>query len=160
MRLEKTSTLTEVLAQGPLSNLRQRSDLTAQLDKLLGFYLDQRLRQLVHAAAYQNGVLTLTCDNSTVAGQLRYLSRIYIQQLRQHGEFCDLKRITAVITNATSVFRPAKALQPPLRRLSPETAELLAGLSTDLGEGEVSEALRRLARHAVDREEAEKDHSS
>ena len=147
MRLEKTSTLREVLAQGGLSPLQHRSGLITRLDTLLGFYLDQRLRQLVKVTSYQQGILTLTCNNSTVAGQLRYLSRIYMQQLRQHSEFCELKRIQAVIGTATLTSRPRKVSQPPLRRLSPATAELLTSLSTDLGEGEVSEALRRLARH-------------
>lgn len=144
MRLEKTATLTEILAQGRLGSLQERSSLIARLDTLLGFYLDQRLRQLVQVAAYQDGNLILTCTNATVASQLRYLSRIYIQQLRQHGEFRELARIKAVVAPAeTTRRRPAAAP----RRLSAATADLLRSLSDDLGSGEVSEALQRLARH-------------
>ncbi|MCC2636696.1 MAG: hypothetical protein K0Q68_415 [Moraxellaceae bacterium] len=144
MRKEKLSTLTELLAQGRLGSLRERSSHIERLDGLLGFYLDQRLRQQVQVAGFQEGTLLLTCTNSTVAGQLRYLSRIYIQQLRQHAEFCDLGRIKAVIApGAPSPARPAQRL----RRLSPATAELLQALSEDLGGGEISEALQRLARH-------------
>lgn len=155
MRQEKTVTLTEIIKQGALASLRERSGLIHRLDTLLGFYLDERLRQLVRVAAYQDGTLVLACTNSTVAGQLRYLSRIYMQQLRQHGELCELVRIHAVIGRATPASRPAKTGKP-LRRLSPATAELLTALSEDLGRGEVSEALRRLARHA----EGGNDHSS
>lgn len=144
MRKEKLSTLTELLAQGRLGSLRERSSHIERLDSLLGFYLDQRLRQQVQVAGYQEGTLLLTCTNSTVAGQLRYLSRIYMQQLRQHTEFCDLGRIKAVIAPGTAL--PARPAQR-LRRLSPATAELLQALSEDLGEGEISEALQRLARH-------------
>lgn len=144
MRQQKTSTLTEILAQGPLASLRERSSQIRRLDTLLGFYLDARLRELVQVAAYQDGTLILTCSNSTVAGQLRYLSRIYMQQLRQHGEFCELRRINPVIRPATPARqRPRERL----RRLSPATAELLRSLSDDLGSGEISEALRRLASH-------------
>ena len=89
MRLEKTATLTEIISQGALASLRERSGLITRLDTLLGFYLDERMRQLVHVASYQEGTLVLTCTNSTVAGQIRYLSRIYMQQLRQHGELCE-----------------------------------------------------------------------
>lgn len=144
MRQEKTSTLTEILAQGRLGSLKERSRRLERLETLLGFYLDQRLRLQVQIAAYQEGTLVLACSNTTVAGQLRYLSRIYMQQLRQHSEFCELARIKAVMAPPEGVPpRPAK----PLRRLSPATAGLLSALAQDLGEGEISEALRRLARH-------------
>jgi hypothetical protein len=157
MRFKKVSTLTEVLTQGKLGSFQERSGLMQRLDTLLGFYLDQRLRQLVQVAAYQDGTLVLACTNSTVAGQLRYLSRIYMQQLRQHGEFCELKRINAVIAPASSAHQ-----QPHqrLRRLSPATAELLLALSDELGKGEVSEALRRLARHVDTADEANTYRSS
>lgn len=148
MRIQKTTTLTEILTQGPLQRLRERSGLIDRLDTLLGFYLDDRLRRQVRVASYHEETLTLAASNSTVAGQLRYLSRIYMQQLRQHGEFCDLKRIqVAIEPTAGKPGRPASVRQAPLRRLSPHTAELLESLSADLGEGEISEALRRLARH-------------
>lgn len=160
MRLEKTATLTEILAQGNLHALKKRSGLISQLDMLLGFYLDQRLRQWVQVASYHEGTLTLACSNSTIAGQLRYLSRIYMQQLRQHGELCDLKRINAVIKPATQASRSSALRHPPLRKLSQATAELLSTLSEDLGRGEVSEALRRLARHVETVEDDEKDRSS
>ncbi|MDF2444995.1 MAG: hypothetical protein K0S46_231 [Moraxellaceae bacterium] len=157
MRLKKTSTLTEILAQGPLGSLRERSSLIQRLDSLLGFYLDARLREMVQVAAYQDGTLVLACTNSTVAGQLRYLSRIYMQQLRQHGEFCELKRITAVIGPSTPQrSRPRERL----RRISPATAELLNALSDDLGSGEISEALRRLASHVETAGGMKKDRSS
>lgn len=149
MRQEKTVTLTEIINQGALASLRERSGLINRLDTLLGFYLDARLRQLVRVASYRDGTLTLTCTNSTVAGQLRYLSRIYMQQLRQHGELCELVRIHAVIGRPTPASSAvARKTSQPLRRLSPATAELLLHLSEDLEGGEVSEALRRLARHA------------
>lgn len=157
MRFQKTSTLTDILAQGPLGSLRERSGQIHRLDALLGFYLDGRLRELVQVAAYQDGTLVLACANSTVAGQLRYLSRIYMQQLRQHGEFCELKRITAVIRPAT----PQRARRgQPLRRLSPATAALLRSLSDDLGTGEISEALRRLASHEETAGGEDQDRSS
>lgn len=144
MRLEKTSTLTEILAQGRLGPLKERSSRLHRMDTLLGFYLDQRLRQVVQVAGYHEGTLILACTNTTVAGQLRYLSRIYMQQLRQHAEFCDIKRITAVLSPSPPASRRPK---PAPRQLSPATAELLKDLADDLGGGEISEALQRLARH-------------
>jgi hypothetical protein len=147
MRQEKVSTLTDILAQGRLGGLRERSCHLNRLDTLLSFYLDGRLRPLIQVAAYQDETLTLACANSTVAGQLRYLGRIYIQQLRQHDELRALKRIRAVTLPATSVILTPKTTRPPLKKLSPTTAGLLLSLSDGLGGGELSEALRQLARH-------------
>lgn len=146
MRLEKTSTLTEILAQGRLGSLKERSSRLHRMDTLLGFYLDARLRQQVQVAGYQDGTLVLACTNSTVAGQLRYLSRIYMQQLRQHAEFCDIKRINAVLSPSPP---PSRRQGQAPRHLSPATAELLKDLADDLGGGEISEALQRLARHGA-----------
>lgn len=157
MRFQKTSTLTEILSQGKLATLKERSGLMQRLDTLLGFYLDPRLRQLVQVAAYQDDTLVLCCANSTAAGQCRYLSRIYMQQLRQHSEFCELRRISVVIAPAT--LTTARQGQR-LRRLSPATAELLTALSNDLGSGEISEALRRLARHVETAEQPDSRRSS
>lgn len=157
MRLKKTSALTEILTQGKLASLQERSSHIDRLNTLLGFYLDQRLREMVQVAAYQDGVLILACANTTVAGQLRYLSRIYIQQLRQHGEFCELKRINAVIL-PTAPTQTRKKQR--LRRLSPATANLLRSLSDDLGSGEISDALRRLASHEETAEETNRHRSS
>ncbi|HEX4869847.1 MAG TPA: DciA family protein [Moraxellaceae bacterium] len=157
MRHEKTTTLSDILAQGRLGSLRERSSRIERLDTLLGFYLDQRLRQQVRVAGYQDGTLVLACANTTVAGQLRYLSRIYMQQLRQHAEFCDIGRIKAVIAPASPAA--GKPRKPP-RRLSPATADLLRALSEDLGGGEISEALQRLARHGDPAREGKPDRSS
>jgi hypothetical protein len=148
MRQEKVSTLTEILAQkGPLADLCERSRLITQLDTLLGFYLDSRLRQFIRVAAYQKGTLILACANSTVAGQCRYLSRIYLQQLRQHSEFYDIKHIHPVIAPLFAENHTQKTTPPRLRKLSPATARLLTSFSSELGNGEVSQALRQLARH-------------
>lgn len=157
MRLEKTSTLAEILGQGRLGSLQERSHRLQRLDTLLGFYLDQRLRQLVHVAGYQDGTLLLACANTTVAGQLRYLSRIYMQQLRQHAEFCDIGRIKVVIATDAPTGNPKNKTA---RHLSPAAATLLRELSDDLGAGEISEALQRLARHEGPAGEGKADRSS
>jgi hypothetical protein len=52
-----------------------------------------------------------------------------------------------VIGRPSPASSAARKAVSPLRRLSPATAELLLHLSEDLEGGEVSEALRRLARH-------------
>ena len=159
MRQEKVSTLTEIFTQGTLGNLHERSCLVTQLETLLSFYLDSRLRQLVKIAAYQNGNLILACTNSTAATHFRYLNRVYIQQLRQHHEFCELQYIRTVVLSSTPTHS-MKMTQAPLEKLSPTTARLLTSLANELGEGEISEALRRLARHSAPSEKAEGQCSS
>ncbi|MFN3586869.1 MAG: DciA family protein [Moraxellaceae bacterium] len=146
-RLEKPSALNEILATGALSTLRQHTERLQRLDAILGLYLDSHLRPQVQVAGYAEGILTLTCGNGSLAGQLRYLSRIYMQQLRQHAEFCALDRIRVVSGVARTTMPPARERTVP--PLSAEVGALLTAAADSLAGGEVSEALRRLARHAL-----------
>lgn len=152
MSQKKVHTLTDVLSQGALQSLRQRAAEYGSLNTLLGLYLDNRMRHQVRVVAYTAGTLTLAANNTTVAGQLRYLSHIYMQQLRVHNEFCDLKRISVTVdTENRDETRITKThQQPPKRTISPQTAKLLEETADSLGEGELSEALRRLASHVSD----------
>lgn len=144
-RLKKTTRLAEILDQDSLAAYKQTAHDLARLQEILGLYLDTQLNRVVHVASWKDGTLTLATPNSTAAGQLRYLSRIHLQRLRQHDEFCGLLRIKVVSSQTTPPSREKPA--SPLQRLSPETAGLLLELADSLGQGEVSEAVRRLARH-------------
>jgi len=147
-RLEKTTKLTEILHQGSLAALAHTAQQLARFDEILGLYLDTHLRSVVQVASYKEGILTLATANSAVAGQLRYLSRIHVQRLRQHDEFCGLSRIKVVSAPAKrETGETGETTQLALPRLSPATGTLLMELAESLLDGEVSEALRRLARH-------------
>lgn len=144
-RLQKTARLAEVLQKDSLAAYQQVASELARLNEIVGLYLDTQLNKVVQVASYREGTLTLATTNSSAAGQLRYLSRIHVQRLRQHDEFCGLLRIKVVSAPPEPVL-PAKP-DSPLQRLSPETGALLRDLADSLGPGEVSEALQRLARH-------------
>jgi hypothetical protein len=144
-RLRKTARLSEILTQDSLAAYKQTAQDLARLNEILGLYLDTQLSRVVHVASWKDGTLTLATANSTAAGQLRYLSRIHLQRLRQHDEFCGLLRIRVVSTSPNPALPDKPAA--PLPRLSPKTGELLRELAESLGQGEVSEAVRRLARH-------------
>lgn len=147
-RLEKTTKLTEILHQGSLAAFAHTAQQLARLDEILGLYLDTHLRNLVQVASYKEGILTLATGNSAAAGQLRYLSRIHVQRLRQHDEFCGLSRIKVVSAPAKrETCSPGEPPPPALPRLSPATGTLLMALAESLRGEEVSEALRRLASH-------------
>lgn len=145
-RLEKTTKLTEILHQGSLAALARTAQQLARLDEILGLYLDSNLRNVVQVASYKEGILTLATGNSAAAGQLRYLSRIHVQRLQQHDEFCGLSRIKVVSAPAKREESP-ESPQLALPRLSPVTGALLMELAESLHGGEVSEALLRLASH-------------
>lgn len=145
-RLRKTARLTEILNQDTLAAYTQTAQHLARLNEILGLYLDTQLSRVVHVTSWKDGTLTLATANSTAAGQLRYLSRIHVQRLSQHDEFCGLLRIKVVSAPSDPSSREKPAA--PLQRLSPETGALLRELAESLGQGEVSEALCRLARHA------------
>jgi hypothetical protein len=149
-RLEKPHTLTDVLSQGKLKTLQDQLDYQQQLNNLVNACLDAPLRHQVRVSHYQGGVLTLSTHSSSLASQLRYLNRIYLQRLHLHDEFCDLTRIQiSHIPMAGADLTPTTRLKTPPRRLSLQSAKYLQALAEDMGEGEVSEALYRLASHAV-----------
>lgn len=118
------------------------------MEAILALYLDERLRALCRITSFRQGNLTLATSQTTVASQLRYLSRIYTQQLRQHEEFRELKqiRVIALASAAGNYRRPPK----PLPRLSADTVGLLQETAALLEDPEISGALERLARHGGD----------
>lgn len=145
-RLQKTVRLGEVLNQDSLAAFTHAAQGLTRLSDILGLYLDTQLSRVVQVAAYKDGTLTLATANSAAAGQLRYLSRIHLQRLRQHDEFCGLVRIRVVSASPERASREKPPVPP--RHLSPQTGALLNELADALGQGEVSEAIRRLATHA------------
>ena len=110
------------------------------------------------AGRRQRGVTLIESLLAVLLLSIGALALMRVQpELRQHAEFCELTRITALI--APTPPAPARTAAR-LRRLSPATAELLNALSDDLGSGEISEAPRRLARHVETAEGTNKRRSS
>jgi hypothetical protein len=149
MRLRKTHALTAIMSQGKLKALQDQLGHLDRLNTLLALHLDRQFCLHVKITSYKEGVLTLGTDNSSLASQLRYLSRIYLPQLKQHDEFCDLTRIHVSITPTNGqLTAPRQRKKAPRNQLSPQAAAHLTMLADALGGGEVSEALYRLASRA------------
>lgn len=96
-----------------------------------------------HITAYVNGVLTFQTHNQALLGQLRYLQAHYLQKLRQHRTFSQLIRIQFLYDEQTTV---AKAQHEPAKPLSAQTKKLLLETAAAIGDAQLSEALRHLAR--------------
>ncbi len=147
MRMRKVASLNEVLHSKKLATVQESTQQLAQLEGIFALYLDERLKSVCRIAAFQQGVLTLVTTQPAAASQIRYLSRIYIQQLCQHREFSGLKRLS--VLTRTPHQAPQRPTKPALS-LSPATIHLLKETAASLDEPEISEALRRLARHGDD----------
>lgn len=147
MRKLKAASLGEIITSKSFANVYENASMLARLETIFGLYLDQGMRSACHISSFREGTLTLVTPHATVAGQLRYLSRIFTQQLRQHPEFDALKRIKVLAyAPAAGNSRPAK----PKRQLSQNTIELLRATASGLDDPEISGALERLARHGGD----------
>lgn len=144
MRMRKVASLDEVIISKSFANVRARTKKLQRLEAILSLYINPELKTVCKIAAYEEGTLTITTPHAAAASQIRYLSRIYIQQMRQHGELQDLKRINAVATRPH--IPPAKTIKPAIT-LSENTVSLLESTAQELGDPELSEALMRLARH-------------
>lgn len=130
--------------------LKQLHAQTRYLAKLNAIVAEQltAIKDLCRVAAYQDGVLTLQTTNNALNGQLRYLHNHYLQKLRQNSVFSDLIRIQILLADPVQVNR---SLQPPLPPLSPHIRALLMETANEIGDVELSEALRQLARESSDK---------
>jgi hypothetical protein len=96
-----------------------------------------------HISSYVNGVLTFQTHNQALLGQLRYLQTHYSQKLRQHKAFSQLIRLQFLYDEQAIV---AKAQHEPAKPLSDQTKKLLLETAAAIGDAQLSEALRHLAR--------------
>lgn len=152
MRMRKVASLGDVISSKRFASVYDTASKLNRLEAILGLYLDQTLRAACHISSFADGDLTLVTPHPTVASQLRYLSRIFMQQLRTHGEFGSLKRIK-VLAYAPVVGGPSRPPKPRMQ-LSRETAALLRDTAVMLDDPEISGALERLARHGDDPSDA------
>lgn len=145
MRYRKPVKLSEILEGTPLSRIQRSNELRRQHETIWQNQVDVSVRSSCRLHMLREGTLTIAADHQTAASQLRYLSRIIIQQLRCHAEFGGLQRLRII------VLPPVK---PPVRqakglpRLSAETAKHLKEVADSLGNSELSGRLKALARHA------------
>jgi hypothetical protein len=145
MRMRKVASLGDIVSSKSFARVRETTNRLATLEAILGLYLDAGLRAACRISSFSQGTLTLVTPQPAVAGHLRYLGRIFTQQLRQHGEFQTLERIR-VLAFAPSALPETRKPRPP-KRLSASTASLLRETALMLADPEISGALTRLARH-------------
>jgi len=145
MRMLKTASLGEIVSSKSFAKVSETTTQLAKLEAILGLYLDAGMRSACRISSFNAGTLSLVSPQTAVASHIRYLSRIITQQLRQHGEFAELKQLRVLVYSplASPVRRPAL----PALRLSAATASLLRETASLLDDPEISGALERLARH-------------
>jgi hypothetical protein len=144
---KKAAPLKDIL-NGPLSALYHRAQKLNAIEKILPFYVDKQLLSYIHPASYVDGVLSFFCDNQTAASQLAYLSKVYIQQFKQHPELRDLKKIRYSIHAIYVSKTTLNPVQPSGRKMSAASAQALTSLAEQFEDAEISEALIRLASHS------------
>lgn len=147
MRMRKTASLGEIMISKNFASVRRTTRKLARLNEIFAVYLSAELKSVCHIAAFEEGVLVVVTDHLAVASQLRYLSRIYLQQLQQHPELEGLKRLNVSLARQSA--GPVKKAKPPIF-LSPGTISLLEETARELGDPEISGALLRLASHGRD----------
>lgn len=144
MRNKHAKTLASLLRTDHLASLETKTRSLARLNFILENYLERELRSLCKVGALEGNTLTLITPSSTAATRLRYLSRLYLQQLRQHEEMRHLERIRVKVIAGDETNCPP---QRPVRQLSQAGVTALSEAAESLNDPELSPALRRLARH-------------
>ena len=147
MRSDPVPRSKEVVSSPLIQQLKAQAHYLAKLNTIMAEQLTA-IKDQCRVTAYKDGVLTLQTHNNALLGQLRYLQSHYLQQLRQHPTFSDLKRIQILLEDPIHVNRVQHKPLPPLsshvRALLLETADAIADV-------ELSEALRQLARESSDK---------
>lgn len=146
MSSQKAQSITSLFSHHRLAELKNRIQHLRQLDLLLSGYLDKSLRDCCHVAALQEGTLVLITDNATAATRLRYLSRLYLQQLRQHREFADIAKIRVNVTRQSLPNSGTVKARNMPRPLSSYAQMILDEAAEGIDDPELSAALRKLAR--------------
>lgn len=95
------------------------------------------------AAVKKEGQLLVYVDSSAWASRLRFTTRQLSRALADTGN--NIQKVTVRVLVRS---QPKKTLRHPIRHLSTENADLLAQTAEQLDDPELSEALRRLTRHA------------
>ncbi len=145
MRFRNPTKLSDILSSSSLSRIHQSNELRKSHETVWQNQIDSTIRSSCRLHQLREGTLTIAADHQTVASQLRYLSRIIVQQLQCHAEFRNLQRLRIIVRPAL----PAPKRQANnLPRLSAATAKHLKDVADSLGNSELSGRLRALARHA------------
>lgn len=145
MRQSRPQPLTVLLDTPRLHPLWRGSQLRAAHEAIWLRVVDPSLRTSCRLASLRGGTLSVVTSHATVAGQLRYLQRLLIQQLSCHEEFRGLQRLQITVGD---LGRRVKPQHKPLPRISESTRQHLKEVADSLGNSELSGALLRLARHA------------
>lgn len=148
MRYLQPVKLSVILRGTPVAQAHQANALGTQHEIVWRNQVDATVRSSCRLLSLREGTLTIAADNPTSAGQLRYLSRILVQQLQCHAEFSGLQRLRILVRPAAPLPRNRQAR--PLPRLSSATAKHLREVADSLGLAELSKGLRALARHEDD----------
>lgn len=146
MRYRNPTKLSDILSSSPLTRIHQSNELRRSHETIWQNQIDSSIRSSCRLHVLREGTLTIAADHQTAASQLRYLSRIIVQQLQCHAEFRDLQRLRVIVRPA---FPAPKRQAKALPRISEETARHLKDVADSLGKSELSERLRALARHAA-----------
>ena len=147
MRSESVARGKDVVSSPLIQQLKAQAHYLAKLNTIMAEQLPA-IRDQCRISSYKNNVLTLQTHNNALLGQLRYLQTHYLQKLRQHTVFSELKRIQILLEEPIQINR---AQSQPLPPLSPTVKSLLLETANSISDVKLSEALRHLARESSDK---------
>lgn len=138
--------LNELLAPGssPLADLVHEASHRQSLDRALGEFLDQPLRDHVCVASVQDGMLVLAADTPVWGHRVRYLAPALLEHLRRHESgLHDVRIIVRPVRSEPT--QPPRAPRPAVSR---SAASVLEHVASDCNNSDLARVLRRLAARA------------
>lgn len=144
-RLKRTQKLNQILQQSRFRKLYGGASQLQNLDLIVKLYLSDNLKLNSQVTRYEKGILTISVNSGAWATQLRYQAPSLKQQLTMHPEFSDLQSIKNRVIKGIQAKKAAQFR--PMKKLSPENAELFRSAAEATEDPELSKALAKLAKN-------------
>ena len=124
-----------------LATVGQQADLAA----LFHQYLQPAAREHCHFSQFQQGILTISVNNSMWATRLRYQQQRLLTQLRQHQAFASLQSIQLKVSPSYSREEIKTAPKSAPIQISETASANFAALADEAQDPQLKAVLLRLA---------------
>ena len=127
-----------------LKQLVDTAEALTRLDRVFQGCLPSKFTGHVHLAAVRDGCAIVQAESSAWATELRYITPQLLQSMSENAEFNGIKSIRVRKRQAE-----LEAVQPKREvRISAEAAADMNAMADQLSDGDLGEALKKLAKRA------------
>lgn len=135
--------------EDPLNNILAVAHNLRDLEQIVTKYLPDAFEHRFQVSSYKDHKLVILCSSASWSSKLRFHTKHLSSKLKNHHELSDLKEI-CILTNlrAVTLKKIPKRRLPKAKMISAKNRDLLIETAEMESNRQLSDALRRLAKHA------------